>query len=132
MSYDRLHHDIQSSYTLHESTGSRSPSLRNVAAFDSDEDAELEDVLKHDPQEGFELSDLTAGHNGPNGGSDRNDGIEPSFNIARRGSASTTHSFMLYTPEEERSVKRKFDRRLVLFVAFLYMLSFLDRSSKYV
>ena len=35
-----------------------------------------------------------------------------------------------YTPEEERAVVRKLDRRLVLFVAFLYMLSFLDRSSQ--
>lgn len=34
-----------------------------------------------------------------------------------------------YTPEEERAVVRKFDRRLVLFVALLYLLSFLDRSS---
>lgn len=36
----------------------------------------------------------------------------------------------LYTPAEERAVVKKFDRRLVLFVALLYMLSFLDRSSK--
>jgi MFS family permease len=49
--------------------------------------------------------------------------------LARRGSASTTYSFQLYTPDEERAVVRKFDRRLVLFVALLYMLSFLDRSS---
>lgn len=35
----------------------------------------------------------------------------------------------LYTPEEERAVVRKFDRKLVVFVALLYMLSFLDRSS---
>lgn len=34
-----------------------------------------------------------------------------------------------YSAEEERAVVDKFDRRLVLFVAFLYMLSFLDRSS---
>lgn len=34
-----------------------------------------------------------------------------------------------YTAEEERAVVRKFDRRLVLFVALLYLLSFLDRSS---
>lgn len=47
----------------------------------------------------------------------------------RRGSASTTQSFQLYTPDEERAVIRKFDRRLVLFVHILYMLSFLDRSS---
>lgn len=38
------------------------------------------------------------------------------------------HAFT-YTAEEERAVVDKFDRRLVLFVAFLYMLSFLDRSS---
>lgn len=36
-----------------------------------------------------------------------------------------------YTPEEERTVVKKFDRRLVLFVALLYMLSFLDRSSEF-
>lgn len=47
----------------------------------------------------------------------------------RRGSFSTVHSFQLYTPDEERAVVRKFDRKLVLFVALLYMLSFLDRSS---
>ena len=34
-----------------------------------------------------------------------------------------------FTLQEERDVIRKFDRRLVLFVAFLYLLSFLDRSS---
>lgn len=38
-------------------------------------------------------------------------------------------SFELYTPDEERRVKRKLDTRLVLFVALLYMLSFLDRSN---
>lgn len=48
----------------------------------------------------------------------------------RRGSASTTQSFMLYTPDEERAVIKKFDRRLVSFVSLLYMLSFLDRSSE--
>lgn len=36
---------------------------------------------------------------------------------------------MLYTRAEEASVIRAFDRRLVLFIALLYMLSFLDRSS---
>jgi hypothetical protein len=42
---------------------------------------------------------------------------------------STVQSYQLYTPDEEKAVVRKFDRRLVLFVALLYMLSFLDRSS---
>ncbi|KYK59567.1 hypothetical protein DCS_00699 [Drechmeria coniospora] len=35
----------------------------------------------------------------------------------------------LYTLAEERAIRRKFDVRLVLFVALLYMLSFLDRSN---
>jgi hypothetical protein len=47
----------------------------------------------------------------------------------RRASISTVQSYQLYTPDEERAVVRKFDRKLVLFVALLYMLSFLDRSS---
>ena len=43
--------------------------------------------------------------------------------------ASSVQSFELYTPDEENAVVRKLDTRLVLFLAFLYMLSFLDRSS---
>ena len=38
--------------------------------------------------------------------------------------------FTVYDVDEERAVVRKLDRRLVLFVAALYLLSFLDRSSK--
>lgn len=45
--------------------------------------------------------------------------------------SSTVASFELYTPDEEATVRRKFDRKLVLFVALLYMLSFLDRSSMF-
>nr|CAF06076.1 related to nicotinamide mononucleotide permease [Neurospora crassa] len=48
-------------------------------------------------------------------------------------SVSTTTSGksvqLRYTPDEERAVVNKFDRKLVLFVALLYMLSFLDRSN---
>ena len=35
-----------------------------------------------------------------------------------------------FTDQEEIAVIKKLDRRLVLFLGFLYMLSFLDRSSK--
>ncbi|GKT45586.1 uncharacterized protein ColSpa_05767 [Colletotrichum spaethianum] len=51
------------------------------------------------------------------------------LSLRRRTSTSTVASFQLYTPDEERSVVRKHDRKLVLFVALLFMLSFLDRSS---
>ena len=36
-----------------------------------------------------------------------------------------------FSVQEEKAVVRKLDRHLVLFIAFLYMLSFLDRSSKF-
>jgi hypothetical protein len=44
--------------------------------------------------------------------------------------SSSVQSFELYTPEEGKRVLRKLDRRVVVFMALLYMLSFLDRSSK--
>ncbi|KAI1351499.1 major facilitator superfamily domain-containing protein [Xylaria sp. FL0043] len=39
------------------------------------------------------------------------------------------NDFRRYSPDAERAVVRKFDRRLVLFLAFCYMLSFVDRSN---
>ena len=91
-------------------------------------------------KENFELEDLTRKHNGskdmtpvlgPGSEDSHSDEEEESLSSLRfrRASDSKLQSFMLYTPDEETSVIRKFDRRLVLFVALLYMLSFLDRSS---
>ncbi|KAF7192750.1 putative transporter [Pseudocercospora fuligena] len=47
----------------------------------------------------------------------------------RPSRASSAHSFELYTPDEEKAVIRKLDVKLALYVAFLYMMSFLDRSN---
>ena len=47
------------------------------------------------------------------------------------GDAHGAESLKAFTADEEKAVVRKLDRRLVLFIAFLYMLSFLDRSSEY-
>lgn len=44
---------------------------------------------------------------------------------------SRQEDFELYTPDEERAVRHKLDFRLVGFVAVLYALSFLDRSSEF-
>ncbi|KAH8172810.1 major facilitator superfamily protein [Sarocladium implicatum] len=61
---------------------------------------------------------------------DEDDAFDRSRARHRRFSGtSTVASFQLYTPDEDAAVRRKFDRRLVLFVALLYMLSFLDRSN---
>jgi len=76
--------------------------------------------------------------NGPSGSDEVHrtrlwDADEPHHETRDRGrgsvSASSVASFELYTPDEELAVRRKFDRKLVLFVALLYMLSFLDRSN---
>lgn len=49
---------------------------------------------------------------------------------SRRLSFDSVQSYEMYTPDEERSVLRKLDRRLVGFMALLYCLSFLDRTSE--
>jgi hypothetical protein len=49
---------------------------------------------------------------------------------ARRLSFDSVQSYELYTPDEDNTVLRKLDRRLVGFMALLYCLSFLDRTSE--
>lgn len=128
MSHGLFHHDNRSRPHI------GSPPLRQNPDSDSGSQGEV--------QEAFELTDLTPRHDTSlpleegyesvsEDDENDDDDKEASDKIGRRGSASTTQSFMLYTPDEERSVIRKFDRKLVLFVAFLYMLSFLDRSSMF-
>lgn len=48
----------------------------------------------------------------------------------RENKPSRTMSSLDYSAEEEREVVKKFDRKLVPFLALLYLLSFLDRSSQ--
>ncbi|ORY65074.1 major facilitator superfamily domain-containing protein [Pseudomassariella vexata] len=55
--------------------------------------------------------------------------VAGSSSRSRRLSQSTVASFQLYTPDEEQAVVRKLDRKLVLFLALCYMVSFLDRSN---
>ncbi|KAF1838097.1 MFS general substrate transporter [Decorospora gaudefroyi] len=54
------------------------------------------------------------------------DGLLPSI---RRASIDSARSYELYTPDEDKTVLRRLDRRLVAFMALLYVLSFLDRSN---
>lgn len=96
--------------------------------------------VRNEPGIDFEMRDFS---HVPSGPAAPEDDFDPEFedwqsgdekddrtSKARRASVSMVQSFMLYTPDEERAVIKKFDRRLVLFVALLYMLSFLDRSSR--
>ncbi|KAF2801610.1 MFS general substrate transporter [Mytilinidion resinicola] len=47
----------------------------------------------------------------------------------RLSQGSSVESYELYTPDEDKAVLRSLDRKLVLFMALLYLLSFLDRSN---
>ncbi|TKA33566.1 hypothetical protein B0A50_00401 [Salinomyces thailandicus] len=110
---------------------------RYTPEADSDED-ELEEL---EEQEGYELKSL-----GPSRGfgrhpparrsadeegqdDDEDDDDTSSTTRAHRRRRASVASFELYTPDEERRVRRKLDTLLVLFVALLYLLSFLDRSN---
>lgn len=106
------------------------------------DDEDVSPIGHRESGEGFELKDLSGTRNHLEKSKDKSDPEledwesdhekSPSPLRSRRASVSTVQSFMLYTPDEEKSVVKKFDRRLVLFIACLYMLSFLDRSSMYV
>ena len=137
MSYGMLWHGNQSSHAINQLKGSPSPPL----GTDSDSDDHVGIGLRGgeiSDEEDYELEDLSC-H--ASNGLKSQDEYDPRFDESedevkgsdfekrRRASDSTVHSFMLYTPDEEKAVIKKFDRRLVLFVALLYMLSFLDRSS---
>lgn len=135
MPYATLYHDNWSRHAVGQLEGDYSiptefnPGPDSGSAMDIDEQGDLD--------EDFELEDLPSSprYTGPTSGlvlgDSHSDKEESSLGdlLSRRPSALALQSFMLYTPDEERSVIRKFDHRLVLFVALLYMLSFLDRSS---
>lgn len=69
----------------------------------------------------FELGSVSTPASGTN---------RPPYDLIPDDEPDESGIFVAYTRDEERAVVKLLDRRLVLFVAFLYMLSFLDRSSK--
>lgn len=105
--------------------GEASPSFAQTGAEftldDSDEEA-IDDFDLRSEVGGPEAYEMVAAGAHGHGNGHGNGG-------GRRLSASTVASFQLYTPDEEAAVRRKFDRRVVLFVALLFLLSFLDRSN---
>lgn len=137
MSYGMLRHGNQSSHAIDKLERSPSPPLGSDSdshdhvgvrlrggEISDEDDYELEDLSSH-ASNGLKSQD----EYDPRFDESENERERPDFEKRRRESDSTVHSFTLYTPDEEKAVIKKFDRRLVLFVALLYMLSFLDRSS---
>lgn len=111
-----------------EDDSSPSPGLDRLTP-ESSGDSSNED-LGHKEQ-GLVMDTLFSSSSSHNGSSDDDEVYELDERGSREvgGGHGRLRSGFSYTAEEERAVVNKFDRRLVLFVAFLYMLSFLDRSS---
>ena len=112
------------------SQNSSSTSNARLTPASDSEDSDLE-IGEGELGESFKLQ--PRGKDAEKGGGEDDEDEEDDMGYRdsgrRRASVSTVQSYQLYTPDEERAVVRKFDRKLVIFVALLYMLSFLDRSS---
>ncbi|KAK7754082.1 hypothetical protein SLS62_003928 [Diatrype stigma] len=115
------------SYELQDRSKSGSGRYARAAAADDDDDDGGGGRNAFYEQENNASESSSGG--GGRGREGRTTGGRRSRSRDRGVSASSVASFELYTPDEERAVVRKFDRRLVLFLSLCYMLSFLDRSN---
>jgi hypothetical protein len=120
-----------------KSPESASHSTDDTSAHLTPSDVSGTDLPPFDGGESYELRDIESGSRDAGRGVVRLadgkelDGPEDGSPLlhSRRSSVSSVQSYELYTPDEDRRVRRKLDRRLVAFMALLYSLSFLDRSS---
>ncbi|CAN9198219.1 unnamed protein product [Alternaria alternata] len=116
----RRQHEPASNST-DESSPKFTPSPRYSQSFDD------QLSMIHEPNS-FELRTITP-HDEPAHKEELGEEDESFLPSIRRASLDSVQSYELYTPDEDRRVLKKLDRRLVAFMALLYMLSFLDRSN---
>lgn len=76
----------------------------------------------------YELQPIS--HSLPASSQSRDDEDERDQHDMRRLSFDSVQSYELYTPDEDKAVLQKLDKKLVGFMALLYCLSFLDRTSE--
>ena len=76
----------------------------------------------------YELQPIS--HSVPASLAEKEDEDDDHARSTRRLSFDSVQSYELYTPDEDKKVLRKLDRKLVGFMALLYCLSFLDRTSE--
>jgi hypothetical protein len=76
----------------------------------------------------YELQPIS--HSVPASPKEKEDEDDDHARSTRRLSFDSVQSYELYTPDEDKKVLRKLDRKLVGFMALLYCLSFLDRTSE--
>ncbi|RYN59246.1 hypothetical protein AA0118_g6803 [Alternaria tenuissima] len=116
----RRQHEPASNST-DESSPKFTPSPRSSQSFDD------QLSMIHEPNS-FELRTITP-HDEPAHKEELGEEDEGFLPSIRRASLDSVQSYELHTPDEDRRVLKKLDRRLVAFMALLYMLSFLDRSN---
>lgn len=130
--FSRSSHDSHNLYA--QSPGNSSTHL--TPSDNDDEESDREPPLPINP-EAFELqpippiNDVTRRSDALSLPMLGSRGDEGSGLLSRRLSVSSTESYQLYTPDEDKKVLHKLDRKLVGFMALLYCLSFLDRSSEW-
>jgi hypothetical protein len=102
------------------------PDTGSEDGYEDDDDVEEEGEEEKDDED----EDGEDGHlrGGVKGKADEEEARSSDERLLRR---RRRRRGQLYTPEEEQAVVQKFDRKLVVFVALLYLLSFLDRSSMF-
>ena len=118
-----------SCFNSSSSTSSQHHSLHNDAYYHDSRSDERDELLPSKSEsrghgaeeECFELDEIASGDRG------RLDGEDHEL-LERRTAATRSQK---YTRAEEEVVVKKFDKKLVLFLAVLYLVSFLDRSSKF-
>lgn len=112
---------------------SNGPTHRPIHSQNLEEELDIEDI----GEDGYHLTLLKSGEEDTD--AMRSDTASPAKDtkpishddVSDDEDDVSVQSFELYTPDEEKQVLRKLDTKLVLFVALLYMLSFLDRSSRF-
>ncbi|KAF3003568.1 hypothetical protein E8E13_006393 [Curvularia kusanoi] len=112
----RMHHGASSS-----TTDSASPRPTPSRSSDSSDDL----PMLNEPN-AYELQPISHSVPASPVEKDEDDEYQPD---TRRLSFDSVQSYELYTPDEDKKVLKKLDRRLVGFMALLYCLSFLDRTN---
>ncbi|OCK84064.1 MFS transporter-like protein [Lepidopterella palustris CBS 459.81] len=118
-------------------------STRLTPSSDSEEDNGLIASGDTYPGQSFRLKNLSTNSAGETGKrnavgtaeqydwqeEENNENTQFLYSSHQFSQTSSVQSYELYTTDEDRAVLKKLDRRLVMFMALLYLLSFLDRSN---
>ncbi|KAI6352750.1 hypothetical protein MCOR25_009318 [Pyricularia grisea] len=123
----RSHHSHHKAYDNRRLIAKSSSSL----SVDSEETWDDEEGVYHgrEKDDAIELEALNRQRDDENNEDDDDDDDDEDGGGTRDSTSSLRSPKILYTANEEKVIVRKFDRNLVVFIALMYMLAFLDRSN---